>query len=138
MTDAPYIKVSEVMTQPVHTIDRMATVHEALKDLHEFGVSSLVIERRDPSDEIGMIVISDIAREVIAKNRAPARVNVYEIMKKPVLTLDRDMDIKYAIGLLDRFGESRGLVVDHDRQLLGIVTLRDMVVRYAHVKEGVP
>ena len=75
---------------------------------------------------------------MIAKNRAPDRVNVYEIMAKPVLTLDRDMDIKYAIRLLDRFGESRGLVVDHDRKLLGIVTMRDMVVRYAHVKEGVP
>jgi len=138
MTDAPYVKLSEVMTQPVHTIDRMATAHVALTTLDESGVNSLVIERRDPSDEIGKIVISYIAREVIAKNRAPDRVNVYKIINKPVLTLDRDINIKYGISLLERFGESRSLVVDRDRQLLGIVTLRDVMVHYAHVEEGVP
>ena len=80
-------------------------------------------------------MISDIARHVIAQNRAPDRINVYEIMNKPVLTLDRDMDIRYAIRLLDQFNLSRGLVVDYDRTLLGIVTLGDMVVRYAGVAE---
>ncbi len=135
MTTHPYIKVSEVMTRPVRTIDRMATVRDALKILDETGVSSLVIERRDERDELGIVVISDIASHVIAENRSPDRVNIYEIMSKPVLTLDRDMDIRYAIRLLDNFNLSRGLVVDHDRTLLGIVTLRDMVVRYAHVVE---
>ena len=47
MTTHPYIRVSEVMTKPVRTIDRMATVRDALKVLSESGVSSLVIERRD-------------------------------------------------------------------------------------------
>ncbi len=135
MTTHPYIKVSEVMTRPVQTIDRMATVREALKLLDEYGHSSLVIERRDERDELGIIVISDIAKHVIAEKRSPDRINVYEIMSKPVLTLDRDMDIRYAIRLLDKFNLSRGLVVDHDRTLMGIVTLRDMVVRYAHVVE---
>ena len=66
MTIHPYIKVSEVMTGPVQTIDRMASVREALRLLDEKGVSSLVIERRDDRDELGIVVISDIARHVIA------------------------------------------------------------------------
>jgi len=136
MTTHPYIRVSEVMTTPVRTIDRMATARDALRILEEGGVSSLVIERRDARDELGIVVISDIARHVIAQDRSPDRVNIYEIMSKPVLTIDRDMDIRYAIRLLDKFNLSRGLVVDHDRTLLGIVTLRDMVVRYAHVVES--
>ena len=135
MTTHPYIRVSEVMTKPVRTIDRMATARDALKVLSESSVSSLVIERRDERDELGIVVISDIARHVIAQNRSPDRINVYEIMTKPVLTIDRDMDIRYAIRLLDQFNLSRGLVVDHDRTLLGIVTLRDMVIRYADVVE---
>lgn len=135
MTTHPYIKVSEVMTGPVQTIDRMASVREALRLLDEKGLSSLVIERRDDRDELGIVVISDIARHVIAENRSPDRTNVYEIMSKPVLTIDRDMDIRHAIRLLHRFDLSRGLVVDHDRTLLGIVTLRDMVVRHAHIAE---
>ena len=135
MTTHPYIRVSAVMTTPVRTIDRMATVRDALRVLSESGASSLVIERRDERDELGIVVISDIAKHVISQNRSPERIHVYEIMSKPVLTLDRDMDIRYAIRLLDQFNLSRGLVVDHDRTLLGIVTLRDMVVRYGDVAE---
>ncbi len=47
------------------------------------------------------------------------------------LTLASGMDIKYAIRLLTRFGISRAIVVNSGRQLGGIVTLRDMVLRYA-------
>jgi CBS domain-containing protein len=50
-------------------------------------------------------------------------------MSKPVITVDSEMDIKYAIRLLARFGLSRALVEEKDK-LIGIVTLRDMVFRY--------
>ena len=136
MTNEPYIRVGEVMQRQVHTVDPMTTVREALQAMAEHKVSSLVIERRDKADELGLVVVSDIAREVIAANKSPDRVNIYEIMSKPVLTLDEDMDIKFGIRLLHRFGLSRGLVTDHDRNLVGIVTLRDMVLRYAQSDVG--
>ena len=53
----------------------------------------------------------------------------------PVLTVPNEMDIRYAVRLLSRFGASRGLVVDHDRKLVGLVTLRDMVLAYVHQDE---
>ena len=65
---------------------------------------------------------------MIAQNRAPERVNVYEIMTKPVLTLPPDMLVRYAIRLLVRFEVSRAIVVDNDRNPLGLVTLRDLVM----------
>ncbi len=124
------------MQRQVHTVDPMTTVREALQAMAEHKVSSLVIERRDKTDELGLVVVSDIAREVIAANKSPDRVNIYEIMSKPVLTLDEDMHIKFGIRLLHRFGLSRGLVTDHERNLVGIVTLRDMVLRYAQTDVG--
>jgi CBS domain-containing protein len=51
-------------------------------------------------------------------------------MSKPALTLDIAMDIRYAVRMLGDFGLSRGLVTDHERKLVGIVTLRDMVLAY--------
>ena len=130
----PYIKVSDMMIPSVHTIGRMATVREAINAMRQHGVSSLAVERRDVTDEFGLLVVTDIAREVIAKERSPDRINVYEIMSKPVLTLPFDMNIKYAIRLLVRFGVSRALVVDGQRTPIGIVTLRDMVLRYGEVE----
>jgi predicted transcriptional regulator len=88
------------------------------------------VERRDDADEFGLLVIADIASQVIAKNRAVDRVNVYEIMAKPVLSVPADMLVKYAVRLLVKFNLSRALVVDDRRKPVGIVTLRDMVLSY--------
>ena len=123
-------KVSQAMTASVHTIDATATVKDAIQAMRAHNVSSLAVERRDEQDEFGLLVIVDIAREVIAANRAAERVNVYEIMSKPVVTLPADMSIKYAVRLLVRFELSRALVVDAERKPVGIVTLRDMVLCY--------
>jgi len=137
MNQPTYIKVAEVMKTEIHTIDPMSSVSEAMIAMSQGRVSSLIIERRDDHDEYGLIVISDIAKEVIAQGKSPDRTNVYEIMTKPTLTLDSEMDIKYGVRQLSRFGVSRGLVLNHDRELVGIVTLRDMVLKYADLVEGV-
>lgn len=130
MSDNNTIRVTDVMTPEVKTIAGTATVAEAVDLMRSSGVSSIVVERRDENDEFGMIVVSDIAAQVIAKGRAADRVNVYEVMSKPVLSVATDMNIKYAIRMLVQFGLSRALVVDERRAPTGIVTLRDMVLRH--------
>ncbi len=133
MKQEPYIQVVEVMTRDLHRIDSMATVREAMEKMTSERVSSLVVERRDEKDEYGMIVVTDIAREVVAANLSFDRVQVYEVMSKPVVYVDPGMDLRYAIRLLVRFGLSRALVLGADRQVQGMVTLRDMVLRYADI-----
>jgi predicted transcriptional regulator len=131
MTNGDILRVGNIMSADIKKISRMATVAEAIEVLREAGVSSLVVERGDADDEFGMIVVTDIAREVIAKDRPPDRVNVYEIMSKPVLTVPESMQVKYAVRLLVPFRVSRALVVNDSREPVGIVTLRDMVLRQA-------
>ena len=129
MSAKAYVSAGEVMTPSPKTIDGLATVRDAIELMREHAISSLVIDRRHEGDEYGLLVVSDIATRLIAHDRSPERTNVYEIMSKPVLSVDRDMDIKYAIRLLARFGLSRALVTEGG-DLTGIVTLRDMVLRY--------
>ncbi|TVR96088.1 MAG: CBS domain-containing protein [Rhodospirillales bacterium] len=130
------VSVADVMTGSVRTIGRMDTVAQAIEAMRESGVSSLVVERRNPADEFGLITIADIAREVIARDRPAERVNVYEVMAKPVLSLPQEMQTKYAVRLLVRFGLSRALVVDVSRIPVGIVTLRDMVLHLGATAPG--
>lgn len=125
------VRVGDVMSPMVRMIALTASVAEALEAMRDAGVSSLVVERRHDNDEFGLIVVTDIAREVVAKDRAADRVNVYEVMSKPVLTVPVDMQSKYAVRLLVRFNLSRALVVDETRSPVGIVTLRDLVLRHA-------
>ena len=128
MSERRPLRVGDVMVTNLHTIDGLATVAEAMAALKQHQVSSLAVNRRYEDDELGLVTVRDIAREVIARNRAPERVNVYEIMSKPVLTVPEEMLARYAVRLLVRFAISRALVVDHDRNPLGMVTIRDLVI----------
>ena len=128
MNQRRQIRVEDVMVTEVHSIDGLATVAEAMALMRQHNVNSLAVNRRDADDEVGLVLVSDVARDVIARNRSPERVNVYEIMSKPVLALPSEMLARYAVRLLVRFDISRAIVVDHDRNPVGIVTLRDLVI----------
>ena len=131
MTENVSMRVRDLMSDELFTIDGLATVADAMALMKRRRVGSLVVNRRNEDDELGMIAVGDIARRVIAEDRSPERVNVYEIMSKPLLTLPEDMLAKYASRLLARFDLSRAVVVDRDRNPLGMVTLRDLIMGYA-------
>jgi CBS domain-containing protein len=87
-----------------------------------------VVRKRHDDDEFGMVMISDIARQVLAQDRAPDRVNIYEIMSKPLLSVPPDMDIRYCARLFNRFDLSRAPVLDQG-EIIGIVSLTDLVMK---------
>ena len=124
------VKVTDVMRTSLHTVDGLASVQDAIGDMSRLGVSSLVIERRHSGDEYGVVTMRDIASRVVAVGKSVARTSVYEVMTKPALTVTAEMNVKYAIRLLARFEINRALVT-RDGELVGLVTLRDMVVGYA-------
>lgn len=128
MSEPSYVSVKDVMTTSPLVIDGLATVSQAINLMKEHSVSSLVVDKRDASDEYGILAVHDIAEQIVATNRAADRVNVYEIMSKPVLSVDVGMNTKYAVRLLSRFKLTRALVLDQGK-VAGIVTLRDLVVR---------
>ena len=122
------IRVSEVMIGDIRSVDGLATVSDAAARMSRHSISSLVVNRRNADDEAGLIDIEVIAREVISRNRAPDRVHVYEVMTKPVVSVPATMLVRYAVRHLTALGLSRALVVDQEREVIGIVTLRDMVL----------
>ncbi len=126
--DKRTIRVRDIMGAQVHTIDGLATVAEAMATMKRLQISSLVVNRRHDDDELGLITVSDLAREVIARNRAPERVNVYEIMEKPALSVRSGMLARYAVRLMVQFRVARALVVDEAGAPCGLVTLRALVL----------
>ncbi|MCK5876900.1 MAG: CBS domain-containing protein, partial [Candidatus Marithrix sp.] len=68
------------------------------------------------------------ARHVVARDRSPERVNIYEIMLKPVITVSPQMDIRYCARLFDHFNILRAPVVKHD-DVIGIVGFSDIVLQ---------
>jgi len=116
------------MKEQFDIVDGMATVADALRQMKHVATKSLIVDKRHDDDEYGMLLISDIARKVLAVDKAADRVNVYEVMAKPVINVDPDMDIRYCARLFDRFNLSRAPVVENGR-VIGIVSFTDMVLR---------
>lgn len=122
------VKVRDVMKNNVDMIDGKLTVEEALDQMKHVETKSLLVDKRFDGDEYGMVLLSDIAKQVLAKDRSPARVNIYEIMTKPVVTIDPNMDIRYCARLFDRMGLSRAPVVENGK-MIGVVSYTDMVLK---------
>ena len=54
--------------------------------------------------------------------------NIYEIMTKPLIAADPDMDIRYCARLFERFDISRAPVVEKG-SIVGVISFTDMVVK---------
>lgn len=122
------IRVRDVMKPQFDMVDGMATVLDALKTMKHVETKCLVVDKRHGDDEYGMVLISDIARKVLAVDKAPERINVYEVMAKPVVSVDPEMDIRYCARLFDRFHLSRCPVIERGK-VIGVISFTDMVLR---------
>ncbi len=128
MSEKKLIRVREVMKPHFDTVDGMSTVAAALETMSHVDTKTLIVKKRDANDEYGMVVISDIALQVLARDRAPDRVNIYEIMSKPVINVDPDMDIRYCARLFARFDLTRAPVLENG-EVIGVVSLTDLVIK---------
>jgi len=122
------VRVRDVMKKQVDMIDGLTTIADALHKMKHVETKCLIVNKRHADDEYGVVLLSDIARQVLAHDRAPDRVNVYEVMSKPVITVAPSMDIRYCARLFDKFGLSRAPVVEGG-QVIGIVSYTDMLLK---------
>jgi CBS domain-containing protein len=127
MTNKRRIYVKNVMKSTYGTINGKATIMEALNEMKRLQTAVLIVDKRDEHDEYGLLLVSDIARKVLARDKSPSRMNVYEIMTKPAVCVDPDMDIRYCSRLMSSLNLMRLLVVKDD-SLLGTVSPRALVL----------
>ena len=121
------IRVKDVMKTDFGTIDGVATVADALKKMKTLKTAVLIVNKRNEDDEYGMLTSGDIARHVLAKDRAPDRVNVYEIMSKPVISVHPDMDIRYCSRLFANYNLVRAPVLENN-EVIGMVSPNSLVL----------
>lgn len=127
MTDHKLIQVREVMKTSFASIDGAATVSDALKMMKSQKTSVLLVNKRHDQDEYGMVTSADIARHVLAKDKSPNRVNVYEIMTCPVIQVHPDMDIRLCSRLFSTYNLVRAPVIENNT-VVGIVSPNALVL----------
>lgn len=123
------IRIRDVMKHEYDMVESTMSVREALHTMQHIETKCLIVDKHNPDDEYGIVVLSDIAREVLAKDKSPDRVSIYEVMTKPAVIVHPDMDIRHASSLFGRLGLSRAPVVDRSGEVIGIVSHTDMVMK---------
>jgi CBS domain-containing protein len=111
MSKKSNLNVVDIMSTQYLHLPGMSTVAEAIKAMTAANAHSVLVDKRSDEDEYGIVLTSDIAKHVLAKDRSPDRVNLYEIMTKPVLSVRPGMRIRYCARMLDHFGLSTVPVV---------------------------
>ncbi len=119
-------RVRAVMRTKFLVVDGTITVEEAIQQMKADQATSLIVRRRHDDDEYGLVLLSDIVKKVLAPGRARERVNIYEIMSKPVVTVGPEMDVRYCARFFDQFGISVAPVVERG-EVIGLVDYVSMV-----------
>ncbi len=127
MSTKKRIYVKDIMKSNFGIINSKATTKEALNEMNRLNTAVLVVNKRNENDEYGILLVSDIARMVLAKDKAASRVDVFEIMTKPAVCVDPEMDIRYCARLMSKFNLTR-VLVEADNELLGTVSPRALVL----------
>jgi len=129
MNEPKVIRVKDVMKHEFDMVDGLSTVREVLNMMKHVETKCVIVNKRHQDDEYGIVVLADIARHVLARNKSPDRVSIYEVMTKPAVTINPGMDIRHASSLFARLGLSRAPVVNGHGEIIGIVSHTDMVLK---------
>lgn len=118
--------VQDLMVPDVVTISPMASLREAMEAMRDRKVKSLVVEKRCDSDAWGMVTYTSLLRTIIEEEGDVDLINVYDIAIKPALGVPGQLEVRHAVSLMLKFDIKR-LVVTSDNELVGILTMNDIV-----------
>ena len=119
-------KARDIMSRKVHTIDREATISEAVLEMNEHNIQSLIVRPRSATDTFGIMTMRDVVYKVVSKGLSLNEIKVFEVMTKPVIVLLPELSVKHVARLFANTKISRAPVVDGN-DLVGMVTLKDLL-----------
>ena len=124
----PVLTVSDVMITDVYRISPFATLRDGLVMMGERSVKSLVVDRRSEHDAFGLLTYSHILRTIVAEEGDIDLINVYDVALTPIISVAPELSVRNAAAMMDRYILNR-LVVTRQNELIGLVTMNDIVAR---------
>ena len=118
------LKVKDLMVENVITIGAEVPVREAVKIMNRHEIGSLVVVK--DKKPIGIVTERDMLKRVLSTTRDPRALEVCEIMSKPLVVMEPEMNIGDAVKLMFEH-KIKKLPVVKGEHLVGIVSLTDVI-----------
>ena len=125
--------VNLICNHNVATIGKTQAVVDAAALMREEHVGDLIVveTRGSASVPVGILTDRDIVVGVIAKRISPDSVTVADVMTRNLLTVREDASIEFALREMRRFGVRRAPVVRSNGDLVGVITIDDIIQHLA-------
>jgi CBS domain-containing protein len=121
------MKVSDVMTREVESVQLSSTLEEAASIMKVENVGAVPVIDED-DDLVGILTDRDIVVRCVAEGKNPAETNVEDVLSHELETIEPDVDVEEAAQLMaDR--QLRRLPVCEDGELVGMVSIGDLAVK---------
>jgi CBS domain-containing protein len=117
-----------VKDRKVYSIDATGTVLEAARFMMEHNIGALPVLRN--GELAGIFSERDIMNRVVAVGRTPGHTAVSEVMTANPRAVNLDETIEECLFIMHEFG-FRHLPIVEGKELKGLVSLRDIVLRQA-------
>lgn len=121
------MQVCDVMTRDVQCIRPSASVMDAARYMKKIDVGVLPV-CGDQERLVGMLTDRDIVLRAVADRRDMEETKVQDIMTPDVAFCTEDQSVEHAARLMREKQIRRLVVLNHDRRLVGIVSLGDLAV----------
>ena len=119
--DAKKIIVKDLMKADAKTVKKEVTLFTAIKMMHDFGVSSLIIEPESDGDAFGIITRKDVVEAIVMDPAGGTSLLVDDVMTKPAITVNSGLSISNCHQMMRMVGGRRLPVVDGSK-LIGVLS----------------
>jgi CBS domain-containing protein len=122
-----------VKDRRVYSIDADRTVLEGARHMMEHNIGALPVLRN--GELVGIFSERDIMNRVVAVGRLPGTTQISEVMTHNPKTVSPDESIEDCLFLMREFGFRHVLIAD-GKQVKGLASLRDILLRYISQQES--
>jgi len=123
------MKVEDVMNKRVEFVDANATVLDVIERLVNKRIRSVVVKPKDERDTHGVVTVRDVVYKCLAKSLDPQKLKAHEIASKPLITVEKDLDLEYVLKLMEKFNIAR-VFVKEKNEIIGVISLMDIMSAY--------
>lgn len=120
------MKIDEIMVKKLESVEANAPVYDAIEKMVDRRIRSILVKPKDEKDVYGIVTARDIVFKVIGKNLDPNKIRIEEIASKPIISIDKDMDIDHVINLMKKFNIAR-VFISEGKEIIGVASLLDIL-----------
>jgi len=122
------MKCGDLMHVDLQWVAGQANVGEVARIMRDRSLGFLLVSGASPGELAGVVTDRDLAVRVCAEDKVPRDVKVVDVATTNVIVCDEAQDLKEAEKIMREEQISRMVVVNTDGQVVGILSLTDILI----------